>query len=62
MITLEFNVLDTMAVHEMAAIGADPNARTPSWPSLYNPGLEIINIEHRHPIQPSGAYLYKPVG
>ncbi|KAH9479792.1 hypothetical protein JR316_0008387 [Psilocybe cubensis] len=31
---------------------------TPSWPSLYNPGREIIHIEHNEPIQPGGAYLY----
>jgi len=31
---------------------------TPPWPSLYNPGLEILNIEHHPPTQPEGAYLY----
>lgn len=31
---------------------------TPSWPSLYNPALEILRIEHHSPIQPGGAYLY----
>ncbi|KAF9554957.1 hypothetical protein CPC08DRAFT_149799 [Agrocybe pediades] len=34
------------------------NTTTPPWPSLYNPGLEIIHIEHNSPIQPGGAYLY----
>lgn len=32
--------------------------RTPTWPSLYNPGLEVLNIQHRPPIQPGGSYLY----
>ncbi|TFK39520.1 hypothetical protein BDQ12DRAFT_629521 [Crucibulum laeve] len=31
---------------------------TPSWPSLYNPGREILHIEHKPPTQPGGAYLY----
>ncbi|KAF8159880.1 hypothetical protein B0H34DRAFT_655275 [Crassisporium funariophilum] len=30
----------------------------PSWPSLYNPGLEILHIEHNAPVQPGAAYLY----
>ncbi|PPQ97560.1 hypothetical protein CVT26_002345 [Gymnopilus dilepis] len=30
---------------------------TPSWPSLYNPALEIVGIAHRSPIQPGAAYL-----
>ncbi|KIM44776.1 hypothetical protein M413DRAFT_442738, partial [Hebeloma cylindrosporum] len=32
---------------------------TPPWPSLYNPGLEILHIEHHPPTQPGGAYLYR---
>jgi hypothetical protein len=35
---------------------------TPPWPSLYNPGLEILHIPHRRPIQPGGAYLYDANG
>ncbi|KAJ3565220.1 hypothetical protein NP233_g7771 [Leucocoprinus birnbaumii] len=31
---------------------------TPPWPSLYNPGLEILHIEHRPGVSPGGAYLY----
>ncbi|GLB43220.1 hypothetical protein LshimejAT787_1301210 [Lyophyllum shimeji] len=31
----------------------------PKWPSLYNPGLEILHIEHRNATQPGGAYLYR---
>ncbi|PFH53237.1 hypothetical protein AMATHDRAFT_137987 [Amanita thiersii Skay4041] len=33
---------------------------TPPWPSLYNPGLEIIHIEHRSAVQNGAAYLYHP--
>ncbi|KAF8621872.1 hypothetical protein AX15_007430 [Amanita polypyramis BW_CC] len=33
---------------------------TPSWPSLYDPSIEIINIEHNSPVQVRGAYLYHP--
>jgi len=31
---------------------------TPPWPSLYNPALEIIHIEHHSPTQAGAAYLY----
>jgi len=37
----------------------DPQ-NTPSWPSLYNPGLEILNIQHNDPVQPGAHYLYRP--
>jgi hypothetical protein len=37
-------------------------SKVPSWPSLYNPGIEILHIEHNAPIQPQGAYLYRPKG
>lgn len=30
---------------------------TPTWPSLYNPSIELIDIEHNAPVQPGGAYL-----
>ena len=36
--------------------------KVPSWPSLYNPGIEILHIEHHAPIQPQGAYLYRAEG
>jgi hypothetical protein len=29
-----------------------------SWPSLYHPGLEILHIPHRDPVQPGAHYLY----
>ncbi|TFK73735.1 hypothetical protein BDN72DRAFT_893698 [Pluteus cervinus] len=32
-------------------------SETPSWPSLYSPGIEILHIEHRDPIQPGAFYL-----
>ncbi|KAG2011294.1 hypothetical protein CC2G_011434 [Coprinopsis cinerea AmutBmut pab1-1] len=31
----------------------------PPWPSLYNPGLEILNVNNREPTQPGGFYLYR---
>ncbi|KAF8880158.1 hypothetical protein BD779DRAFT_1446457 [Infundibulicybe gibba] len=40
-----------------------PDNRTvPSWPSLYDPGIEILHIMHRAPVQPGGAYLYHSPG
>ncbi|KAI0332780.1 hypothetical protein GY45DRAFT_1344519 [Cubamyces sp. BRFM 1775] len=32
----------------------------PSWPSLYNPLIELFPLQHRDPIQPSGRYLHDP--
>jgi len=32
----------------------------PSWPSLYNIGIELLPIQHRAAVQPGGAYLYEP--
>ncbi|KAJ7803206.1 hypothetical protein B0H14DRAFT_1647528 [Mycena olivaceomarginata] len=32
----------------------------PSWPSLYNPGIELLHIVHHDPVQPDGAYLSHP--
>ncbi|KAF9525110.1 hypothetical protein CPB83DRAFT_819013 [Crepidotus variabilis] len=32
---------------------------TPSWPSLYNPGVEILHITHHPPTNPRGSYLYR---
>ncbi|KAH0582408.1 hypothetical protein J132_03399 [Termitomyces sp. J132] len=31
----------------------------PPWPSLYNPGLEILHIQHRNATQHDGAYLHR---
>jgi hypothetical protein len=33
------------------------NSDRPDWPSLYNPGREIIHIEHRDPVQPGASYV-----
>ncbi|KAI8985617.1 hypothetical protein BD414DRAFT_417091 [Trametes punicea] len=32
----------------------------PSWPSLYNPLVELVPLQHRDPIQASGRYLHDP--
>ncbi|KAH8116235.1 hypothetical protein DFH11DRAFT_1725039 [Phellopilus nigrolimitatus] len=37
-----------------------PRPPTPSWPSLYDPVVELHPIAHRAPVQPAGAYLYAP--
>lgn len=34
----------------------------PPWPSLYNPGLEILNIQHNDPVRPGAHYLYRATG
>ncbi|KAJ7803208.1 hypothetical protein B0H14DRAFT_3113496 [Mycena olivaceomarginata] len=39
---------------------AGPTAPRPSWPSLYNPGIELLHIVHHDPVQPGGAYLSHP--
>ena len=39
-----------------------PPSTVPSWPSLYDPGIEILHIEHHAPIQPEGAYLFRAKG
>ncbi|KAF9482596.1 hypothetical protein BDN70DRAFT_407885 [Pholiota conissans] len=36
-----------------------PQSTTPSWPSLYNPAVEILHIEHNEPVQEEGTYLYR---
>jgi hypothetical protein len=35
---------------------------TPPWPSLYNPSIEILHIEHHDPVQPGAAYLSRAKG
>ncbi|ETW79238.1 hypothetical protein HETIRDRAFT_324180 [Heterobasidion irregulare TC 32-1] len=30
----------------------------PEWPSLYNPVIEVYNLEHHGPVQSNGRYLY----
>ena len=30
---------------------------TPNWPSLYDPSIDLLNIQHRQPVQPAGSYL-----
>ncbi|KAJ7483339.1 hypothetical protein FB451DRAFT_1234155 [Mycena latifolia] len=44
----------------MSAVGL-PSGNTPSWPSLYNPGIELLRIPHNDPVQPGGAYLTHPI-
>ncbi|KAK2465470.1 hypothetical protein APHAL10511_002362 [Amanita phalloides] len=33
----------------------------PSWPSLYDPSLELLNIPHNPALQPAAAYLNHPL-
>ncbi|KAJ7231715.1 hypothetical protein B0H12DRAFT_1029345 [Mycena haematopus] len=33
----------------------------PPWPSLYDPGIELLRIPHHDPVQPGGAYLSRPI-
>jgi len=35
-----------------------PQQTTPPWPSLYDLGLDIIDIEHHEPIQSGASYLF----
>jgi hypothetical protein len=32
------------------------------WPSLYDLGIEVLDIEHRNATQPGGHYLYNTSG
>ena len=34
----------------------------PEWPSLYNPVIEVYNLEHHGPVQSNGRYLYNANG
>ncbi|KAJ6580838.1 hypothetical protein B0H19DRAFT_929905 [Mycena capillaripes] len=43
----------------MSSAGLSGRA-TPSWPSLYQPGIELLRITHHDPVQPGGAYLTHP--
>ncbi|KAJ7114084.1 hypothetical protein C8R44DRAFT_710503 [Mycena epipterygia] len=43
----------------MSSAGLSGN--TPSWPSLYKPGIELLRIAHNDPVQPGGAYLTHPI-
>lgn len=38
------------------------SSEAPPWPSLYNPGLEILHIQHRNATQYGGAYLHRARG
>ncbi|KAJ7164693.1 hypothetical protein C8R43DRAFT_918526 [Mycena crocata] len=44
----------------MSSVGLS-SGTTPSWPSLYPPGIELLHIPHHDPVQPGGAYLTHPV-
>ncbi|KAJ6485537.1 hypothetical protein C8R45DRAFT_869741 [Mycena sanguinolenta] len=35
--------------------------KPPPWPSLYNPGIELLDIPHHAAVQPGGAYLSRPI-
>ncbi|KAJ7261887.1 hypothetical protein C8J57DRAFT_1450832 [Mycena rebaudengoi] len=43
----------------MSSVGLSSD-ETPSWPSLYNPGIELLHIPHHEPVQLGGAYLTHP--
>src|SRR6202044_929264 len=50
-------------VHGAEAMAPDLQmSLSPSWPSLYNPAIEISSINHKAPVQKGGHYLYKPEG
>jgi len=38
----------------------DAAGHTPSWPSLYDPAVELVNIANRSPTQTGGHYLHDP--
>ncbi|KAJ6568406.1 hypothetical protein DFH09DRAFT_1363111 [Mycena vulgaris] len=44
----------------MSSIGLS-SGNSPSWPSLYEPGIELLRIPHNDPVQPGGAYLTHPI-
>ncbi|KAI0761804.1 hypothetical protein BD413DRAFT_235839 [Trametes elegans] len=35
-------------------------SNVPTWPSLYNPLIELFPLQHREPMQRSGRYLHDP--
>ncbi|KAF7371119.1 hypothetical protein MSAN_00747000 [Mycena sanguinolenta] len=43
----------------MSAAGLSEN--DPPWPSLYDPGIELLNIPHHEAVQLGGAYLTHPI-
>ncbi|KAJ7036575.1 hypothetical protein C8F04DRAFT_1257803 [Mycena alexandri] len=43
----------------MSSVGL--SGTVPSWPSLYDPGIELLRITHNDPVQPGGAYLTHPL-
>ena len=36
--------------------------QSPSWPSLYNPAVDLIPVAHEAAVQPRGVYLYNVDG
>lgn len=41
---------------------AQRSDKVPPWPSLYDPSVEILHIEHHAPTHSQGAYLYHAKG
>ncbi len=41
----------------MSATPTQTEPSTPTWPSLYDPLVELHDLEHHVPIQPGGRYL-----
>ncbi|THH15745.1 hypothetical protein EW146_g4789 [Bondarzewia mesenterica] len=38
-------------------MGSVRHLPVPEWPSLYNPVIEILDLEHHDPVEPNGRYL-----
>jgi hypothetical protein len=58
--TTKYEVRSKQKTQPMSSVGL--SGTTPSWPSLYPPGIELLSIPHHNPIQPGGAYLTHPIG
>ena len=43
-------------------VGACTMSQSPSWPSLYNPAVDLIPVAHEAAVQPRGVYLYNVDG